>query len=190
MNRFAPLSALFALVLWAVPALAADDYKVDPVHSTVLFRVHHANVGQYWGRFNDPAGTFTLDEADVAKSTFNVEVKVNNVDTHNPQRDGHLKSPDFFNEKQFPTITFKSTAAKKGDAANVLLVTGDLTIHGVTRSVTVPVELTGKGEFPKGTPRAGVEAVFNIKRTEFDMKNMVGPVGDDVRLVVSLEGTK
>jgi polyisoprenoid-binding protein YceI len=182
-------ASLIAFTLFATPALA-DDYKVDPVHSTVLFRIGHAGVGQFWGRFNDPAGTFTLDEADPAKSSFNIEIKVANVDTHNEQRNGHLKSPDFFNEKQFPTITFKSTSVKKGAAGNTLEVTGDLTIHGVTKSVTAAVELTGKGEFPKGTPRAGVEAVLNIKRTDFEMKNMVGPVGDDVRLVVSMEGVK
>jgi polyisoprenoid-binding protein YceI len=79
---------------------------------------------------------------------------------------------------------------KKGSAANTLDVTGDLTLHGVTKSVTIPIELTGKGEFPKGTVRAGIEAVFTIKRTDFGMKNMVGPVADEVRLVVALEGTK
>jgi polyisoprenoid-binding protein YceI len=184
------LASLVALVLVAATQARAETYKVDPVHSTVLFRIAHANVGQFWGRFNDPAGTFTLDEADVTKSSFNIELQVANVDTHNEQRNGHLKSPDFFNAKQFPTITFKSTAVKKGAAGNSLDVTGDLTLHGVTKSVTVAVELTGKGEFPKGTPRAGLEAVLNIKRTDFDMKGMVGPVGDDVRLVVSMEGVR
>src|SRR4051794_5480740 len=95
------------VVLFLLTTVArAEDYKVDPVHSTVLFRIQHANVGQFWGRFNDPAGTFTLDEADPTKSSFNLQIKVANVDTHNDQRNGHLKSPDFFNEKQFPTISF------------------------------------------------------------------------------------
>jgi polyisoprenoid-binding protein YceI len=189
-KHFAFLTSVVAMALVAAAApVRADAYKVDPVHSAVVFRIQHAGIGYIWGRFNDPAGTFTLDDADPTKSTFNVEVKAESVDTHNEKRDGHLKSPDFFNAKQFPTITFKSTAVKKGDG-NTLLVTGDLTLHGVTKSVTVPVELTGKGEFPAGTPRAGIEATFNIKRTDFEMKTMVGPVGDDVRLVVALEGTK
>jgi polyisoprenoid-binding protein YceI len=173
-----------------VVSVRADQYAVDPVHSSVLFRIHHAHVGQLWGRINDPAGTFTLDEADPTKSSFDVAVKVDNIDTHNAQRDTHLKSPEFFNEKQFPTITFKSTAVRKGAAANTLEVTGDLTLHGVTKSVTAAVEITGKGPFPPGVQRAGVEAVFTIKRTDFDMKNLVGMVGDEVRLIVGLEGIK
>ncbi len=143
-----------------------------------------------WGRFNDPAGSYTLDSADPTRSTFNVQLQAANVDTHNDKRDAHLKSPDFFNAKQYPTITFKSTAVKQGANANTLDVTGDLTLHGVTKSVTIPVDLTGKGQFPPGTERAGVEATFAIKRTDFDIKNMVGPVGDEVRLVVALEAVK
>lgn len=184
--RFAVASLLLSVI--SFPVLAADTYKVDPVHSSVVFRIGHAGIGVVWGRFNAPAGSFTLDADDPARSSFDVQIPVDSVDTANKQRDEHLKNADFFNAKQFPTIAFKSTAVKKGAAPNTLDVTGDLTLHGVTRSVTVAVELIGKGEFPKGTPRAGIEATFNIKRTDFDMKNMVGPVGDDVRIVVALEG--
>ena len=188
MKRFAPLLSLVLLLAFAA-VTRADTFKVDPVHSSTVFRIQHANLGYVWGRINDPAGTFVLD-ADPTKSTFNVELQVANVDTHNDKRDAHLKSPDFFNARQYPSITFKSTAVKQGANANTLEVTGDLTLHGVTRSVTIPVELTGKGEFPPGMQRAGLEATFTVKRTEFEMKNMVGPVGDEVRLTVALEGVK
>ena len=195
MKHFAKLASL-ALVLAATlagRALAADEYKVDPVHAMVLFRIQHAGIGYVHGRFNDPTGSFTLDEADPTKSTFNVEVQVANVDTHNDKRDAHLKSPDFFNAKQYPTITFKSTSVKKGAAPNTLDVTGDLTLHGVTRSITVQVELTGKGQFPPGAYRAGLETTFTVKRTDYDIKGipaMPNAVGDDVRLTVAIEGVK
>jgi polyisoprenoid-binding protein YceI len=190
MRHLARLLSVAALLVLAGQSRAADTYKVDPVHSFAVFRIEHANLGHVWGRINDPGGTFTLDAADPTKSTFNLELQVANVDTHNDKRDAHLKSPDFFNAKQYPTITFKSKSAKAGAAANMLEVTGDLTMHGVTKSVTIPVELAGKGEFPPGTQRAGIEATLTVKRTDFDMKNMVGPVGDEVRLVVALEGVK
>jgi len=187
-KRFAPFLSLAVLLALTV-ATRADTYKVDPVHSATIFRINHANIGYVWGRINDPGGTFVL-ESDLTKSTFNIELQVANVDTHNEKRDAHLKTPDFFNARQYPTITFKSTAVKQGADANHLDVTGDLTLHGVTKSITIPIELTGKGQFPPGMERAGLEATFSIKRTDFDMKNMVGMVGDEVRLTVALEGVK
>ena len=186
MKRFAAL-ALSVLSL-AFNAQAADNYKVDAVHSSSIFRIKHANTAYFYGRFNDPTGTFTLDEADPTKSTFAIELAVDKVDTGNDRRDGHLKSPDFFNAKQFPTITFKSTSVKKdGDK---LAVTGNLTMHGVSKPVTAVVEMTGKGEFPPGTRRAGVEATMTVKMTEFEMKGMPGALSDDVKIVVALEGIK
>jgi len=193
MKRIAVLLSVvtvLALVGWRAEAQA---HKVDPVHSFVVFRIGHANIGYVWGRFNDPAGSFTLDDADPAKSSFEIEIKVANVDTHQPKRDEHLQTPDFFNAKQYPTITFKSTSVKKASAANTLDVTGDLTMHGVTKSVTIPVEITGKGDFPPGTHRAGLETTFTVKRTDYGIKGIPGApgvVGDDVRITVALEGVR
>ena len=183
------VAATLALFALAAPALAAESYKVDPVHSSAIFRIKHANVSFFSGRFNAPDGSFVLDEADPTKSSFNIVLKVDSVDTANAQRDTHLKSPDFFNAKQYPTITFKSTAVKKGEG-NVLQVTGDLMMHGVTKSVTVPVEVTGKGAFPATVQRAGVEATFVVKRSDFGMSGMQNALGDDVKVVVGLSGMK
>ena len=179
----------FVVLSVAAQALAGDTYKVDPVHSTMVFRIKHAGASYFWGRFNDPSGSFALDGADPTQCSFNVEIQAANVDTHNEKRDAHLKSPDFFNAKEHPTITFKSTAVKKGEG-DVLQVTGDLQMHGVTKSMTIPVELTGKGEFPAGTHRAGVEATFVVKMSDFKIKGMPGGLSDDIKVVVSLEGTK
>jgi polyisoprenoid-binding protein YceI len=167
-------------------ALAADAFQVDAVHSSVLFRVKHMNVSYTYGRFNDVSGHFLLDEADPSKSLFDLTVKSESIDTANTKRDNHLKGTDFFNAKQFPTITFKSKSVKKGDSGYD--VTGDLTLHGVTKPVTFRVASTGTGRGMIGGTLAGVEASVVIKRSDFGMTFMVGPVGDEVTVTVALEG--
>ena len=184
--RIASLVAFLAL-LPAATLLAADTYKIDPVHSMVIFQINHLGVSNIFGRFNAPAGTFTTDD-DPANISFNATVETANVDTNNTQRDTHLKSDSFFDAKQFPEITFKSTAVKKtGD--KTYDVTGDLTLHGVTKSITVPLNLIGTAKTQMGD-RAGFGGTFSIKRTDYGMTFMVGPVGDDVTLWVNLEGVK
>ncbi len=187
MKRFA--SFLAAVVVLGFSVSARADYKVDPVHSSANFMALHANVGHVYGRFNSLGGTFNLDDADATKSAFNIEVKADSVDTNQGKRDEHLKSPDFLNAKQYPTISFKSTAVKKGDG-NKLEVTGDLTLHGVTNPVTVMVEVLGKGEFPPSVARQGIEAMLAVKQSDFGMKGMPGGVGDEIRLLIAIEGVK
>ena len=189
MRLFAILSAAMVLAL-SVPVRAADNYTVDPVHSSSVFRIIHAGIAPFWGRFNEPMGSFTIDDADPTKSTFNVELTTDKVDTNNDKRNAHLKSPDFFNAKQYPKITFTSTSVKKGQGDNMLEVTGDLMMHGVKKPITVQVELTGKGEFPPKVQRAGVEANFVVKTSDFEIKGMPGALSDEVKVVVSLEGIK
>jgi polyisoprenoid-binding protein YceI len=180
--------SLSAALCTAAPA-AAETYKADPIHSSSVFRIKHVNAAYFWGRFNEPEGSFTLDEADPTKSVFSVELTVDKVDTANDKRNAHLKSPDFFNAKQYPKIQFNSTSVKKGEG-NLLEVTGNLMMHGVKKSITVEVEPTGQGEFPPGTKRAGVEARFTVKLSDFEIKGMPGALSDDVRVIVSLEGIK
>ena len=187
MKRLVSL-ALSALLLPAA-VFAADTYKVDPVHSCTIFRVGHAGIGIVYGQFKESAGQFTLDDADPTQSSFDIQVQAASVDSHVDKRDSHLKSPDFLNAKQYPTITFKSRSVKKVDDKH-LDVTGDFTLHGVTNSITIPVELIGKGEFPKGTPRVGIEAVFEIKQSDYQMKGAAMGTSDAIKLMVSVEGTK
>jgi polyisoprenoid-binding protein YceI len=119
---------------------------------------------------------------------FDVTVKVDKLDTANAKRDQHLKSSDFFNAKQFPDIEFKSTGVKStGD--KTFDVTGDLTLHGVTKSITVPMTFVGAATTPMGA-RAGFDATFTIKRSDYGMNFMPGMVGDDVTLMINLEGVK
>lgn len=167
----------------------ADTYQVDPVHSTAIFKITHFNMAPFYGRVVGPTGTFVLDE-DVTKSTFQVELSMEKIDTANEKRDNHLKGPDFFNVKQYPTTTFKSTGVKKGEGENVYEVTGDLTLHGVTKPVTLKVEKTGQGKDPMGKERAGLAVETKIKRSDFGVSYMPQGLGDEVTLMFGIEGLK
>lgn len=168
----------------------AATYQVDPGHSTILFRVKHLGVAWFHGRFNGFSGSFLFDEADPAKSSVQLEVDAASVDTNSQGRDDHLRSPDFFNVPQYPTIAFASTSVKKKDATTYE-VTGDLEYHGKTNEVTFDAEFVGAADTPRGS-KAGFEAILTIRRSDFgDTKYIAeGGLGDEVRLTISLEGGK
>lgn len=184
-------SSLAALALLAAaPAFAAGaTYELDPAHSSALFRIKHLDVSYVYGRFNDFTGTVVFDDADPTKSTIDFKIATASVDTNVEKRDQHIKSPDFFNAAQFPMMTFKSkkVARKSG---TTWTVTGDLQIHGVTKEVTVDFERTGEGKDPWGGYRAGAEAVFTVKRSDYGIDFMPGGLSDEVKLIVSIEGVK
>lgn len=169
---------------------AADTYEIDTAHSMIIFRAKHNGVSYNYGRFNEFTGKITMD-ADVSNNTVEFEVKAASVDTGNEKRDQHLRSSDFFSAKQFPVIIFKSTkvSAKEGKE-NVLEVTGDLELHGVKKSVTVDVEITGQGQGRQGESLIGFESTFTIQRSEFGMTYGMGSVSDDIRITVSIEAAQ
>jgi len=180
---------LLALLGNGAPARAADDYTLDAAHAGVNFRISHLGLSWVYGRFNKFSGNLTIDPDDPAKSAFALTINTDSVDTNNPQRDGHLRSPDFFNVKQFPTISFKSTAVKA--IKDGYEVTGDLTMHGVKKAVTFTLKGGDKVvEFPKGTQRIGLTASLVLKRSDFDMKQLLEAVGDEVHIVIGVEGVK
>jgi polyisoprenoid-binding protein YceI len=190
MSRIAILATAAVLIggLAAV-ATAAETYNVDPVHSAVIFRIKHGNVSYSYGRFNGPQGTFVFDDHEPANCSFDIKVRTKDVDTNNVERDKHLRSDVFFDVKQFPYITFKSTqVAKAGE--DTYNVAGDMTFHGVTKPITVEVQRTGAGPDPWGAYRSGFETVFTIKRSDFGMDAMLDSLGDEVRLIVSIEGIR
>lgn len=185
-----PAAAAAAPVAPQSSPSAAESFKVDGVHSKALFRVHHLGAGQFWGRFNDVSGTFTVNgEGKPEGVVFDITVKVDSVDTGNEKLDAHLKSPDFFNSKEHPNLTFKSTAVKAGPKPGWLEVTGDLSMNGVTKPVTAMIEWTGTRAGQAGR-RAGYEATFTVKRTDWNINYMAqnGGLGEEVRIVVGLEG--
>ncbi len=167
---------------------AAATYEIDVVHSSVLFRAKHLGVTYFYGRFNEFSGNITMDETDVSKSKVELEVKTASVDTANETRDKHLRNPDFFDAKQFPIITFKSTkVSAKAGQENILEVTGDFELHGVKKSITIDVEITGKGKHPQVGELIGFETTFGIKRSEYGMTYGMQGVSDDIRITVSIE---
>jgi polyisoprenoid-binding protein YceI len=191
--RLARLGFLSLIVALSTAAAvrAADTYKVDPVHSQIVFQINHLGVSNILGRFNEPGGTFVLDNDDAGKSTFEISVAAKNVDTGFQKRDDHLRSPDFFNVKQFPTISFKSTGVKKLEDGSYEL-TGDLTLHGETKPITVKLgKIVAKEVGPQmGGTRAGFDTTFTLKRSDYGMSFMQGPLGDEVTLMINIEGVK
>jgi polyisoprenoid-binding protein YceI len=170
-------------------ARAAETYTVDPVHSSISFMIEHAGVSNIHGRFNDFSGTITIDKNDPSKSSFVLIIPVESIDTNNAKRDEHLRAPDYFNVKQFPTMTFKSTNVKAVDGGYE--VTGDLTMHGVTK----PVSLTLKGgdkvvEFPKGKKRIGLVSTFSVVRSQFGVTADIGALGDEVPITIGIEAAR
>jgi polyisoprenoid-binding protein YceI len=171
-------------------APAESAWKGDTVHSFVMFRIGHNNgISLVFGRFDDFTVSLKAGEGDAGLTSVAFTVKADSVDTGNAKRDQHVKGIDFFNAKQFPEIAFQSTKLKALDKGTTE-VTGDLTLHGVTKPVTVKVSKVGAGKGMKGEDLAGYETSFTIKRSDFGMTNMVGPVGDEVTLTVAVEAAK
>ncbi|MCG3138542.1 MAG: Protein YceI [Phycisphaerae bacterium] len=173
----------------AQPAGSPENYKVDAVHSSVIFRVKHMNVSYAYGRFNELAGEFSYDESNPANSQFTVQLQATSVDTGNKDRDDHLRNADFFDVGKFATIEFKSDkVTPKGK--DQFEVAGTLTFMGVSKPLTVTMDHTGYGADPWGGYRRGFETTFTIKRSDWGMNKMLEGIGDEVRLIVSLEGIR
>lgn len=141
-------------------------WSIDPTHSRVGFSSRHAMVTKVRGAFNDVSGTAQLAAEDMSRSQVRVVLQVASVDTRSPQRDAHLRSADFFDAQQHPTIEFDSTAVDEVDE-NQFIVTGELTIRGVTRTISVPLELLGVDTDPFGQLRAGLEGSRRIDRKDW-----------------------
>jgi polyisoprenoid-binding protein YceI len=186
---FVLISEFGLLGIFTLPAAAAETYKVDSVHSYILFRIKHFDVGYSYGRFNGPSGSFVYDEKSPLNSSIELQVNSKEVDTNVEKRDNHLRSPDFFNAAKYPSISFKSKTVKKLDN-NIFEISGDLSLLGKTRPITLKARQTGAGKDPWGNHRRGFEANFTIKRSDFGMDFMMGALSDEVNLTVSVEGIR
>ncbi|GGZ77715.1 YceI family protein [Streptomyces echinoruber] len=143
-------------------------YEIDPAHSTIGFTVRHAMVTNVKGSFKDFSGTLHLDGTDPSRSTASLDVTMDSIDTGNTDRDGHLRSADFFKTDEFPTMTFRSTKAEAlGEDA--YRITGDLSILGTTRPITIDVEFNGAARDPFGNERVGFEGKAEIKRSDWGL---------------------
>lgn len=189
MNRIVRSLAI-ALVALPAFAFAADTWNVDPAHSQTGFTVKHLMISTVRGEFTKTTGKVVLDEADITKSTVEATIDIASVNTREEKRDAHLKSPEFFDAAKFPTMTFKSTkVVKHGDG---LKVTGDLTMHGVTKPVVLDVTgPTKEIKDPWGLARRGVSATAKVNRKDFGVS--YGPdavVSDLVTITIDAEIVK
>lgn len=177
-----------AIVLAMIGNAHAAEYAIDGtgagMHSSVNFRASHIGISSLWGRFNDVSGSFTYDAGNIAASTLTVDIDPASLDTNHPARDEHLKSSDYIDVAKFPEAGFVSTSVMDmGDGK--MHVTGNFTLHGVTREITFEAVRTGEGETPFGDYRVGFEAETTLDATEFGINVM-----PDLTLFLAIEGIR
>ena len=187
-----------ALVAWPADSATArrtgavaDAFEVDAAHSTLIFRIRHFGVCWFHGRINQPTGDFLLDANDLESSYVNVEVELRRMDAGNRSRDQFLLSPDFFNAKEYPTASFRSSRISRDDDGT-FRATGTFTMHGVSKEITVPLTDYAEADVPKFGYRAGFEAIFTVNRSDFGMDARIddGTLGDATRITIAVEGVR
>ena len=191
--KIIPFFAAVSAFVLSQSALLADTYVFDKAHSTMGFQVRHL-FSKVPGKFDDFAGQIQFDDANPQNSTVEVTIKTASVNTGVEMRDKDLRSANFFDVEKYPEITFKSKSLKQ-TGEDTAEVTGDLSMHGVTKEVVLKVELLGKGAGPQGKTVSGWEAKTNLKRTDFGLtwnKMIEGTqmVGDDVDIDLRVEADK
>ncbi|MBZ5529076.1 MAG: YceI family protein [Acidobacteriia bacterium] len=185
----AAIAALFSLGAAAAP----NSWQIDPQHSAAQFSVRHMGIATVRGEFHNVQGTVLLDESDITKSSVSVTMDAASVDTREPARDKHLRSADFFDVEKYPAITFQSTRVEQS-APGKLKITGDLTIHGVSKSVVLEADVPAAAiKDPWGNLRTAASATTKINRQDFGVKwngkmdNGGWVVSDEVSITLDIE---
>ena len=181
-------------VVLAAPLFAADEFKIDKAHSSADFKIRHM-MSSVTGRFSQFEGTVSIDRAKPAQSRVEFSIDAASIDTGNANRDKHLRSADFFEVEKFPKITFRSTKVVP-TGENRFDVSGNLTMHGVTRQITLPVSFLGFAKDPWGNERAGFEIETTLNRKEYglnwnkalDQGGML--LADEVKVMIAIEAVK
>ena len=197
MKPWVSKTAIAIAIIVALPALAqADTWQIDPAHTSVEFTVRHMMISNVKGQFQKTSGTITANGNDPASAKIDATIDASSIDTRVDRRDAHLKSPDFLDVAKFPVITFKSTKVEVAGPGK-WKVTGDLTIHGVTKPVVLQVEGIGAPiHDPMGNTRAGASATAKIKRSDFGLlwnkalESGGVMVGDEVAISIDVEAIK
>jgi polyisoprenoid-binding protein YceI len=186
------IAALTLITALLSPAIAAEEkYVIDTegAHAFIQFRIKHLGYSWLYGRFNDFAGTFTYDEADPSTSRVEVVIKTASIDSNHAERDKHLRGKDFLDVEKYPQATFKSNSYKE-TGFNKAKLTGELTLHGVTKPVTIDVDRIGNGPDPWGGYRRGFEGRTRIKLADFGIVKNLGPASRELELTLSVEGIR
>lgn len=178
-------SALIASVANA----ATYDIDNEGAHASINFKIQHLGYSWLTGRFNDFDGSFEYDAAKPETSAINVTIDTTSIDSNHAERDKHLKGSDFLDVKKYPTATFKSTGFKStGDGAGNM--TGEFTMHGVTKTITIPVERIGEGDDPWGGYRAGFSGATVLKLSDYGIDYNLGPASSTVEIELHVEGKR
>ena len=178
-----------AALVFSAQAIQAADYRIDAGHSFAQFKISHIGVSWMIGTFDTLSGSFTYDpDAGPEGQSVSVEIDTASVDTGHAERDKHLRSADFLNVDEFPTATFVSTGYEgDGDGGTM---TGDLTLHGVTKEIAIAVKKVGAGKDPWGGYRAGFEGTVSLVRKDFGMGYNLGPAAESMELFLFIEGIR
>jgi len=188
-RRLLLLALLATAIVAAAPARAAD-YVIDTAksHASINFRIKHLGFSWLTGRFNEFSGTFTFDEAHPEASKVKVEVDTESIDSNHAERDKHLRSKEFLDTATYPTATFESTGVKvNGDKVTI---TGNLTLHGVTKPIEIAAERVGGGDDPWGGFRQGFTGTTRIPLKDFGINFDLGPASQEVELTLNIEGVR
>jgi polyisoprenoid-binding protein YceI len=188
--KYKLLSSIALAIAVTVPSLLqAADYVIDTekAHAFIQFRIKHLGYSWLLGRFNDFDGSFSYDEADPAASRVDVTIRTASIDSNHAERDKHLRGEEFLEVDRFPQATFVSTGFTEQDDKTAVL-TGNLTLHGVTRPVNIAVKPIGHGPDPWGGKRRGFEGTTTLKLTDYDIDFDLGPAAREVELFLSVEG--
>jgi polyisoprenoid-binding protein YceI len=184
------LVAVLSLPASLTATAATSTWQIDPAHTAAQFAVKHLMISTVRGEFKGITGAVSWDDQDVTKSSVNVSIDANTVDTGTAARDGDLKSANYFDVAKYPAITFKSTKVEQAGAGK-LKVTGDLTMHGVTKSVVLDVDGPSASiKDPWGNTRSAISATTKVNRQDYGIAGGGAAVGDDISIIIDLEMTK
>ncbi len=184
-------AAIFSMTLLATSSALADDYKIDKkgAHAFIQFKISHLGYSWLWGRFNDFDGSFSYDEKDPAASKVSVTIKTASVDSNHAERDKHLRNADFLEVSKYPEAKFVST--KYTDKGNgKASITGNFTLHGVTKEIVIDSTHIGAGDDPWGGYRRGFEGKTRIALADYGIKKNLGPASAELDLILAVEGIR
>ncbi len=176
-------------LITSVANAATYDIDNEGAHASINFKIQHLGYSWLTGRFNDFDGSFEYDAAKPADSSINVTIDTTSIDSNHAERDKHLKGSDFLDVKKYPTATFKSTGFKS-TGEGVGNMTGEFTLHGVTKTITIPVERLGEGNDPWGGYRAGFSGATILKLSDYGIDYNLGPASSTVEIELHVEGKR
>lgn len=188
MSRTLAIASLATTLVIAAPTALAEKYEIDPTHSFIEFGIHHLGVSVLKGRFNTLKGSFDYDPANPTSAAIEVEVETSSIDTNHAERNKHLRGEKYLDTGNHPLASFKSTGFSEKGSSGV--VTGELTLHGVTREITMNVEQIGAGKDPWGGYRRGFKGSTTLVRSDYGMADNLGPKSSSLELDVFIEGIR